>query len=215
MEPNIKLNENALEEEQGYSVELGGQHFTQAQWEALSPYIQNQIEQALTEYEQHGEEMRRLEQFGHKPQRQVRAFHEGMLQPIGDGPRPLPADRIPVRIELIREEFMDELVPALGAVPGWTGGYDVVGPQNVVEVADAAIDILYVVYGLLVEMGIDAEPLFDEVQASNMSKFGEDGQPIIAGPNDPDGVFEGRVKKGPNYFKPDLARVLREQGWQG
>jgi predicted HAD superfamily Cof-like phosphohydrolase len=80
-----------------------------------------------------------------------------------------------------------------------------------VEVADAAIDIIYVTLGLLVEMGIDADTLFREVQRSNMSKFAEDGTPIIAGPNDPDGVFEGRVKKGPNYFKPNL-RGLLESG---
>lgn len=148
---------------------------------------------------------------GHRAQRQVRAFHEGMGQPVGTSPRALPDDRVAVRIELIREEFVDELIPALGASMITPDKVQVgVGPQDVVEVADAAIDILYVVYGLLVEMGIDAEPLFDEVQASNMSKFGADGKAIIAGENDPDGVFPGRVKKGPNYFKPDLARVLNE-----
>ena len=76
------------------------------------------------------------------------------------------------------------------------------------ETADACIDLIYVTLGLLVEMGVDAEPLFDEVQRSNMSKFGADGKPIIAGPNDPDGIFEGRVKKGPNYFKPNLRALL-------
>ncbi|QNL30998.1 MazG-like nucleotide pyrophosphohydrolase [Microbacterium phage GaeCeo] len=128
-------------------------------------------------------------------QEAVRKFQEGMRQPVALTARPLPADRIPVRIELIREEFEDELIPALHA-------------GDMVETADACIDILYVTFGLLVEMGIDAQPLFDEVQRSNMSKFGADGQPIIAGPNDPDGVFEGRVKKGPNYFRPNLKGIL-------
>lgn len=149
----------------------------------------------------------------------VRAFHEGMGQPVGTSPRPLPEDRVAVRIELIREEFIDELIPALGAHMSFAPDgrtkmhYIAASEQDVVEVADAAIDILYVVFGLLVEMGIDAYPLFAEVQRSNMSKFGADGKAIIAGPNDPDGIFEGRVKKGPNYFQPNLKMPLMEQGW--
>jgi predicted HAD superfamily Cof-like phosphohydrolase len=130
-----------------------------------------------------------------KMQSQVREFHKAMQQPVGEEARALPEDRKAVRIELIREEFIDELIPALEA-------------DDIVETADAAIDILYVVFGLLVEMGINAEVLFDEVQRSNMSKLGEDGLPIIAGPNDPDGTFEGRVKKGPHYFRPDLKSLL-------
>lgn len=133
-----------------------------------------------------------------KMQKQVLDFHRGMGQPIGHRARALPEERKAVRIELIREEFIDELIPALEA-------------DDMIETADAAIDILYVTFGLLVEMGIDAEKLFDEVQRSNMSKFGADGKPIIAGPNDPDGIFEGRVKKGPNYFRPNL-RALLEHG---
>jgi predicted HAD superfamily Cof-like phosphohydrolase len=128
-------------------------------------------------------------------QRQVQLFHEGMGQPVGTSPRALPQERVAVRVELIREEFIDELIPALQS-------------GDLVESIDAAVDILYVVFGLLVEMGVDADPFFDEVQDSNMSKFGADGKAIIAGPNDPDGIFEGRVKKGPNYRRPDLARVL-------
>jgi len=121
-----------------------------------------------------------------------------MGQPVGHKAKPLPASREAVRIELIREEFIDELIPALAA-------------GDMVETADACIDIIYVTLGLLTEMGIDAQVLFDEVQASNMSKLGADGKGIIAGPDDPDGVFEGRVKKGPNYFRPRL-RDLLEHG---
>jgi predicted HAD superfamily Cof-like phosphohydrolase len=112
-----------------------------------------------------------------KMQQQVADFHRAMGQPVGHSVRALPQERKAVRIELIREEFLDELIPAL-------------------EADD------------LVEMGVDAEIIFNEVQRSNMSKFGADGKPIIAGPNDPDGVFEGRVKKGPNYFKPDIGGLL-------
>lgn len=130
-----------------------------------------------------------------KMQQGVVDFHLAMGQPVASRARALPAERIPVRVELIREEFQDELIPALEA-------------GDMVETADACIDILYVTLGLLVEMGIDAEVLFAEVQASNMSKLGTDGKAIIAGPDDPDGIFEGRVKKGPHYFKPQLERIL-------
>jgi phosphoribosyl-ATP pyrophosphohydrolase len=131
-------------------------------------------------------------------QDQVRVFHEAMGQPAPSTIQALPEERKAVRIELIREEF-EELKDALAA-------------DDLVETCDAAIDILYVVFGLLVEMGVDATPLFQEVQRSNMSKLGADGKPIIAGPDDPDGTFPGRVKKGPNYSRPDLARVLQELG---
>jgi predicted HAD superfamily Cof-like phosphohydrolase len=137
--------------------------------------------------------------FSNTMQRQVALFHKGMGQPVGDKIQALPPERVAVRVELIREEFEDELIPALHE-------------GDLVETVDALIDILYVTFGALVEMGVDAQPLFDEVQRSNMSKFGADGKPIIAGPNDPDGVFEGRVKKGPNYFRPHLAEVLLEMG---
>lgn len=131
----------------------------------------------------------------------VREFQQGMKQPVADTPRALPADRVAVRAELIREEFLDELVPAL--LRG-----------DLLETVDACIDLLYVVFGLLVEVGVEAEPAFEEVHRSNMSKFGDDGEPIVAGENDPDGVFPGRVKKGPHYFRPDLLSVLQDQGWR-
>lgn len=130
-----------------------------------------------------------------KQQAQVLEFQRAMNLPVGHKARAIPEDQKAVRIELIREEFIDELLPAIAS-------------DDMVEQADALIDLLYVVKGALVVMGIDDETLFDEVHRSNMSKFGEDGKPIIAGPNDPDGIFEGRVKKGPNYFRPNLAALL-------
>lgn len=164
----------------GYSVELGGHHFTEEQWEIISTYARGY---AMSQSRQSS-----------RMQEGVEDFHRAMGQPVHHVPRPLPEDRKAVRIELIREEFQ-ELKDALAA-------------DDMVEQVDACIDILYVTLGLLVEMGVNASPVFEEVQASNMSKFGADGKPIIAGPNDPDGVFEGRVKKGPNYFKPDIKGCL-------
>lgn len=157
---------------------------------------------------------------GHKAQRQNAAFHNAFGIPTHPTPRAIPAEDVPVVIELIREEFIDELIPALGHrasfdITGKIMRLDRVAEPNVQEIYDAFIDILYVTYGGMNRAGMQAEPGYDEVQASNMSKLGEDGKPIIAGENDPDGIFPGRVKKGPNYFKPNLARVLRDQGWQG
>lgn len=155
---------------------------------------------------------------GHKAQRQNAAFHKAFGIETAGVPRAIPAEDVPVVIELIREEFIDELIPALGFKVTFThdGHFDTiekVSEPNVVEIYDAFIDILYVTYGGMNRAGMNAEPGYDEVQGSNMSKLGEDGKAIIAGPNDPDGVFEGRVKKGPNYFKPNLALVLQRQGW--
>ena len=69
------------------------------------------------------------------------------------------------------------------------------------EVADALTDILYVTYGAGHAFGVNLDKCFDEVQQSNMSKLGEDGKPIY---ND-----EGKVMKGPKYFKPDLSKFLK------
>jgi len=68
------------------------------------------------------------------------------------------------------------------------------------EAADALTDILYVTYGAGQAFGINLDKCFNEVQESNMSKLGEDGKPIY---ND-----EGKVMKGPKYFKPDLSKFL-------
>src|SRR6185437_14140968 len=147
-------------------------------------------------------------------------FHEAMSIATAPSPQAIPKSDVPVVIELIREEFIDELIPALGAAVSFTpdGKFEhivVNGEPNVVEIYDALIDILYVTYGALNRAGMDADPGYVEVQGSNMSKLGEDGKAIIAGENDPDGIFPGRVKKGPNYYKPNLAAVLRDQGWEG
>lgn len=171
-------------------VELGLLWFTKEQWDVVQSYARGyHITQSREE------EMSLDNQFSTRMQNQVEEFQRAMNLPVGTSPRMLPEGRKAVRIELIREEFIDELIPALAK-------------DDYVETVDAAIDILYVVFGLLVEMGVDARPLFDEVQRSNMSKLGEDGKPIIAGENDPDGIFPGRVKKGPNYSRPDIAGVL-------
>ena len=91
-----------------------------------------------------------------------------------------------LRIDLIKEE-LEELTQAMN-------------DKNLLEVADALTDILYVSYGAGHAFGIDLDKCFDEVQNSNMSKLGEDGKPIY---NE-----SGKVMKGPNYFKPDLLKFI-------
>ena len=91
-----------------------------------------------------------------------------------------------LRIDLIKEE-LEELTHAMN-------------DKNLLEVADALTDILYVTYGAGHAFGIDLDKCFDEVQNSNMSKLGEDGKPIY---NE-----TGKVMKGPNYFKPDLTKFI-------
>ena len=91
-----------------------------------------------------------------------------------------------LRLSLIKEE-LDELKEAMKN-------------KDLLEVADALTDILYVTYGAGHAFGIDLDKCFDEVQNSNMSKLGENGEPIY---NE-----SGKVMKGPNYFKPDLSKFV-------
>ena len=91
-----------------------------------------------------------------------------------------------LRIDLIKEE-LDELTEAMKN-------------KDLLEVADALTDILYVTYGAGHAFGINLDKCFDEVQNSNMSKLDEDGKPIY---NE-----SGKVMKGPNYFKPDLSKFV-------
>jgi predicted HAD superfamily Cof-like phosphohydrolase len=93
-----------------------------------------------------------------------------------------------LRISLIEEE-VKELKEALKN-------------KDLIEVADALTDILYVTYGAGHAFGIDLDECFNEVQNSNMSKLGEDGKPIY-------NEF-GKVMKGPKYFKPDLRKVINK-----
>ena len=72
--------------------------------------------------------------------------------------------------------------------------------KDLLEVADALTDILYVTYGAGHAFGIDLDKCFDEVQNSNMSKLDENRKPIY---NE-----SGKVMKGPNYFKPDLSKFV-------
>tara|TARA_Y100001970_G_scaffold275850_1_gene377693 strand:- start:1696 stop:2067 length:372 start_codon:yes stop_codon:yes gene_type:complete len=91
-----------------------------------------------------------------------------------------------LRISLIQEE-LNELKEAINN-------------NDLIETADALTDILYVTYGAGQAFGINLDKCFDEIQNSNMSKLGEDGKPIFS--------EKGKVLKGPNYFKPNLLKIL-------
>ena len=92
-----------------------------------------------------------------------------------------------LRVSLIKEE-LDELIQAMNK-------------KDLVEVADALTDILYVTYGAGHAFGINLDDCFEEVQNSNMSKLDNNGKPIY---NE-----NGKVMKGPNYFKPDLNKFIK------
>ena len=91
-----------------------------------------------------------------------------------------------LRLDLIKEE-LSELTEAMNN-------------KDLLEVADALTDILYVTYGAGHAFGINLDKCFEEVQNSNMSKLDENGKPIY---NE-----HGKVMKGPNYFKPDLSKFI-------
>jgi len=116
----------------------------------------------------------------------VKTFMNTYGQNVKEKPS-IPDEKIvQLRIALIEEE-LNELKEAINN-------------NNIVEVADALTDILYVTYGAGHSFGVDLDKCFDEVQNSNMSKLGENGKPIY---NE-----SGKVMKGPNYFAPNLKKII-------
>lgn len=94
-----------------------------------------------------------------------------------------------LRFELMKEENEEYL--------------EAVQNDDIVEIADALGDMLYILCGTILEHGLQhkIESVFDEIQRSNMSKLGEDGKPIYR--------EDGKVMKGPNYFKPNFEEILK------
>lgn len=93
-----------------------------------------------------------------------------------------------LRVELIDEEFKEFK--------------DAINKRDMVEIADALTDMLYVIYGAGHTYGINLDKTFKEVHASNMSKLGEDGKPIYRN--------DGKVMKGPKFFEPDLKKIIEK-----
>jgi len=118
----------------------------------------------------------------------VKEFMESFGQEVKSKPEWPDSETMELRIDLIEEElgeFKDAIVD---------------GDGTLVDVADALSDLLYVVYGAGHSFGIDLDDCFAEVHRSNMSKLGEDGEPIYR--------EDGKVLKGPNFSEPDLTSVL-------
>lgn len=122
----------------------------------------------------------------------VEAFHnafgiENNTKPVAD----LGLEAAMLRYELIREENEEYLEACRN--------------KDIVEIADALGDQLYILCGTILRHGLQhvIEEVFDEIHRSNMSKLGADGKPIYR--------EDGKVLKGPAYFRPDIARILDEK----
>ena len=124
-----------------------------------------------------------------KPIEAVTKFHESYGLGIEHTPKAnLPKNISELRFNLMKEENEEYLQAAQD--------------QDLIEIADALGDMLYILCGTIIAHGFQdkIESIFDEIQRSNMSKLGEDGKPIYR--------KDGKVMKGPNYFKPDLKKIL-------
>jgi len=119
----------------------------------------------------------------------VHKFHTAFKLGIKNTPTAnITKKRNRLRFELMKEENEEYLEAAEN--------------NDLVEVADALGDMLYILCGTIIEHGMQdkIEEVFNEIQRSNMSKLGEDGKPIYR--------EDGKVLKGPNYFKPNIAEIL-------
>ena len=116
----------------------------------------------------------------------VKTFMDTYGQEVKNTPEFPDSKIVQLRIDLIQEE-LNELKEAINN-------------NDIIDVADALTDILYVTYGAGHSFGVDLDSCFNEVQNSNMSKLGDDGKPIY---NE-----SGKVMKGPNYFKPNIKKII-------
>ncbi len=119
----------------------------------------------------------------------VQKFHEIFGLGVKHDPiAKLPDQKLKLRFDLMAEENEEYLEAAKN--------------DDLVEVADALGDMLYILCGTILEHGMQykIEEVFNEIQRSNMSKLGADGKPIYR--------EDGKVMKGPNYFKPDIKKIL-------
>lgn len=142
----------------------------------------------------------------------VLEFHEIYGMPIlsSSGRKALgvPNDRIPLRLSLIVEELDELFTATMGIDKGViedivefvTEYRDTTPVVDIVETADALGDLIYVINGMSIELGIPLDHVFDEIHSSNMSKLDEDGNPIYR--------EDGKVLKGPNFREPDIAMIL-------
>jgi len=122
----------------------------------------------------------------------VQIFHDAFGQENGKWPRPLEKDEYDLRYKLMAEENYEYL--------------EACEANSLVEIADALGDQLYILCGTILKHGMQhvIEDVFDEIQASNMSKLGDDGKPVLRD--------DGKILKGPGYFRPDLSKFIKIEG---
>lgn len=121
----------------------------------------------------------------------VEIFHEAFGLGVSNSPKAfLDEKKLKLRFNLMAEENEEYLEAAMN--------------NDLVEVADALGDMLYILCGTILEHGMQhkIEEVFDEIQRSNMSKLDEEGKPIYRA--------DGKVMKGPNYFRPDIEKILKD-----
>lgn len=116
----------------------------------------------------------------------VKEFHETFGHPVAERPNLVNTKMAKLRIDLIKEEF-DEF-------------QDAICDNDIIEIADAIGDILYVTYGAALVYGINADDVLEEIHRSNMTKLDADGKPIRR--------EDGKILKGPNFQEPDIAGAL-------
>ena len=119
----------------------------------------------------------------------VEQFHTAFGQKNGTWPTNLNTEECELRHRLMSEENDEYL--------------DACDENSLVEIADALGDQLYILCGTILKHGMQhiIEDVFDEIQASNMSKLGEDGKPLLR--------EDGKILKGPGFFKPNLAKFIK------
>lgn len=139
----------------------------------------------------------------HKLFEQVREFHKAFGHPAPNTPGFTEA-RLLLRCRLIDEEFK-EFYAAAGYHYDNDEFQATGNPPDMVKMVDGLIDLLYVTYGTLVEMGCDPEMLADEVHRSNMAKLGPDGKPLAR--------TDGKALKPPGWTPPDIEGVLEKMGF--
>ncbi len=126
-----------------------------------------------------------------KPINSVKKFHDAFNIDVSVSPTvDLPLNKIKLRFKLMSEENKEY--------------FDAAKNKDLIEIADALGDMLYILCGTILTHGMQdkIEEVFNAIQDSNMSKLGEDGKPIYR--------KDGKVLKGPNYFKPNLKKIFRE-----
>lgn len=119
-------------------------------------------------------------------QQKVREFHETFNLPYQDRPALADAEVANLRRVLLQEEVYEVDLA--------------IANQDVYNLAKELADVVYIAYGTAVTYGIDLDKVFAEVHRSNMSKLDEDGNPIFR--------EDGKIMKGPNYFEPDVEKLL-------